>query len=195
MSTVLLIDINNLLRNSLCNKVSYFVTKWNVLYLYIFIAFNLLMISFSNIYPATIDDKGRVVVPAPFKKEMGDAVEAVYVVEKDVYDKCLNIYPYSTWLTKVERLRQCLNMDNPVHSQMLSRYYEEIVKLNMAENGRLNIPADMLDYAGIVKEAVFTGQGLRMRLWEPGRHKASRLSDEDYAKLYKELLGGPMDNY
>lgn len=153
------------------------------------------MISFSNIYPATVDDKGRVVVPAPFKKEMGDAVEAVFVVEKDIYDKCLNIYPYSAWLTKVERLRQRLNMDNPVHSQMLSRYYEEIVKLNMAENGRLNIPADMLDYAGIVKEAVFTGQGLRMRLWEPGRHKASRLSDEDYAKLYKELLGGPMDNY
>lgn len=175
--------------------MSYFVTKWNILYFYIFIAFNLQMVSFSNIYPATVDDKGRVVVPAPFKKEMGDAIEAVFVVEKDVYDKCLNIYPYSTWLTKVERLRERLNMDNPVHSQMLSRYYEEIVKLNMAENGRLNIPGDMLVYAGITKDAVFTGQGLRMRLWEPGRHKASRLSDEDYAKIYRELLGGPMDNY
>ena len=51
----------------------------------------------------------------------------------------------------------------------------------------------MLDYAGITKEAVFTGQGSRMRVWEPSRHQASRLSDEDYARLYKELLGGPMD--
>jgi MraZ protein len=153
------------------------------------------MISFSNIYPVTIDDKGRVVVPSAFKREMGEAIETMYVVEKDVYDRCLNIYPYSTWQVKVERLRNRLNMDDPVQSKMLSRYYEEIVKVTMAENGRLNIPGDMLDYAGIKKEAVFTGQGSRMRLWEPERHKTSRLSDEDYARLYKELLGGPMENY
>ncbi len=154
-----------------------------------------MMISFSNIYPVTVDDKGRVVVPSAFKKEMGEAIETNYVVEKDVYDKCLNIYPYSTWQIKVERLRKRLNMDDPVQSKMLSRYYEEIVKVTMAENGRLNIPGDMLEYAGIKKDAVFTGQGSRMRLWEPDRHSASRLSDEDYAKLYKELLGGPMENY
>ena len=65
----------------------------------------------------------------------------------------------------------------------------------MAENGRLNIPDLMLEYAGITKEAVFTGQGTRMRLWEPSRHQASRLSDDDYARLYKELLGGPMDSF
>jgi MraZ protein len=153
------------------------------------------MISFSNIYPASVDDKGRIVLPSPFKKEMGEAIETIYVVEKDVYDQCLNIYPYSTWQIKVERLRNRLNMDDPVQSKMLSRYYEEIVKVAMAENGRLNIPGEMLEYAGIRKEAVFTGQGSRMRLWEPVRHKASRLSDEDYTKLYKELLGGPLENY
>jgi MraZ protein len=160
-----------------------------------FLTFKIPMISFSNIYPASVDDKGRVVLPSPFKKEMGEAIETMYVVEKDVYDQCLNIYPYSTWQVKVERLRNRLNMDDPVQSKMLSRYYEEIVKVSMAENGRLNIPDEMLKYAGIKKEAVFTGQGSRMRLWEPGRHKASRLNDEDYARLYKELLGGPLESY
>ena len=153
------------------------------------------MIIFSNIYLVTLDGKGRVVLPSPFKKEMGDALEMSFVVEKDVYDKCLNIYPHSTWLAKVEQLRRKLNPENPVHSQMLSRYYEEIVKLTMAENGRLNIPDEMLEYAGITKEAVFTGQGSRMRLWEPSRHNQSRLSDEEYARLYKEALGGPMESF
>ena len=86
-------------------------------------------------------------------------------------------------------------MDDPIHSKMLSRIYEEIVKVSMAENGRLNIPDELLKYAGIVKEAIFTGQGERMRLWEPSRHQASRLSDEDYVRLYKELLGGPMGSF
>lgn len=153
------------------------------------------MISFSSKYSATVDAKGRIVLPAPFKKEMGDTVEMQFVVEKDVYDQCLNIYPHSTWLTKVERLRKRLNMDDPVHSKMLSRYYEEISTVTMADNGRLNIPNEMLLYAGITKDAVFTGQGMRMRLWEPSRHQASRLSDEDYTRLYRELLGGPMENF
>jgi MraZ protein len=153
------------------------------------------MVSFSSIYPVAVDGKGRVVLPAPFKKEMGDALESVYVVEKDVYDCCLNIYTQSAWETKVERLRRRLNMDDPVHSKLLSRIYEEIVKVGMAENGRLNIPDELLKYAGIEKEAVFTGQGSRMRLWEPSRHQASRISDDDYTRLYKELLGGPMENF
>jgi len=153
------------------------------------------MVSFSSKYNATVDGKGRIALPAPFKKEMGDALEPQFVIEKDINDTCLNIYPYATWQTKVERMRNRLNPDNPVHSQILSRYYEEIATVTMAENGRLNIPDEMLQYAGITKEAIFTGQGMRMRLWEPSRHQASRLSDEDYTRLYRELLGGPMDNF
>ena len=153
------------------------------------------MVSFSNIYPVTLDGKGRVVLPSPFKKEMGEALEMSFVVEKDVYDKCLNIYPHSTWLIKVEQLRRALNQENRIHSQILSRYYEDIVKLTMADNGRLNIPDEMLEYAGITKEALFTGQGTRMRLWEPERHKESRLSDVEYASLYDKTIGGMVPNF
>ena len=153
------------------------------------------MISFTSVYPVNVDGKGRVVLPAPFKKEMGDALEVVYVVEKDIYDKCLNVYPLSAWHRKVDKLRQRVNMDDPLHSKMLSRYFEEVVKVSMADNGRLNIPNEMLEYAGIGKEAVFAGQGERMRLWEPERHNDSRISDEDFVRLYKELLGGPADSF
>lgn len=153
------------------------------------------MFSFSSIYPVTVDGKGRVVMPAPFKREMGDALESVFVVEKDVSDPCLNIYPQSSWDAKVERLRRKLNPDDPIQGKLLSRIYEDIVKVTMAENGRLNIPDEMLNRVGIDKEAVFTGQGQRMRLWEPSRHNASRMSDEDFAKKYIELLGGALDNF
>jgi len=153
------------------------------------------MISFVSKYSATVDGKGRIVLPAPFKRELGDSPEPVLVVEKDAYDACLNIYPYATWQTMVDEMRGKLNINNPVHSKFLSRYFEEIVTLTMAENGRLNIPDKMLQHAGIVKEAVFTGQGTLMKLWEPSRHEASRLSDEEYTRLFRELLGGPMGNF
>ncbi len=153
------------------------------------------MISFVSKYSATVDGKGRIVLPAPFKRELGDSPEPVLVVEKDAYDACLNIYPYATWQSKVEEMRKKLNVNNPVHSKLLSRYFEEIVTLTMAENGRLNIPDKLLEQVGIVKEALFTGQGTLMKLWEPSRHKDSSLSDEEYTRLFRELLGGPMDNF
>ncbi len=153
------------------------------------------MISFVSKYSATVDGKGRIVLPAPFKWELGESPEPVLVVVKDAYDACLNIYPYATWQTVVEEMRAKLNINNPVHSKFLSRYFEEIVTLTMAENGRLNIPDRMLQYAGIVKEAIFTGQGTLMKLWEPSRHEASSLSDEEYTRLFRELLGGPMGNF
>ena len=78
------------------------------------------MISFVSKYSATVDGKGRIVLPAPFKRELGDSPEPVLVVEKDAYDACLNIYPYATWQSKVEEMRKKLNVNNPVHSKLLS---------------------------------------------------------------------------
>ena len=68
------------------------------------------MISFVSKYSATVDGKGRIVLPAPFKRELGDSPEPVLVVEKDAYDACLNIYPYATWQSKVEEMRKKLNV-------------------------------------------------------------------------------------
>ncbi|MCE1200424.1 MAG: hypothetical protein LWW85_15770, partial [Marinilabiliales bacterium] len=147
------------------------------------------MITFYGKYTATVDGKGRIVLPATFKKELGEVVDPQFVIEKEINETCLNIYPYATWLTKIERLKSKLNPDNPLHSKILSRYYEEVATVTMAENGRLNIPDEMLAYAGITKEAIFTGQGMRLRLWEPSRHQQSSLSDEEYTRLYRELLG------
>ena len=108
------------------------------------------MASFTSTYPVAVDGKGRVVLPAPFKKEMGDGLDMVYVVEKDVYEHFLNINPLSAWDAKEEPLRKRLNMDDPIHSKMLSRIYEEIVKVSMAENCILIIAEELLKYAGIV---------------------------------------------
>lgn len=153
------------------------------------------MISFTGKYAVSVDTKGRVVLPSSFKKEMGEALEVVYVLEKDVYDRCLNVYPHSAWNDRVARLKSRLNENDPLHSKMLSRIFEEVVKVNMADNGRINIPNELLAYAEITREAVFAGQGAIMKLWEPTRHENSRLDDEDYRRLYQELLGGSVDNF
>ena len=100
------------------------------------------MIRFSARYNALIDDKGRVVLPAPFKKAMGDLAEEPLVIEKDIYKACLNIFPERYWNQRIESIERQLNQFNEDDDDLLADIYENFTSLTMAPNGRINIPAD-----------------------------------------------------
>lgn len=148
------------------------------------------MPDFSNQYQATVDDKRRVVLPAAFKREMGDSSERLFAVEIDPYEKCLNLYPMSSWERRLAFIRSKLNPNDPRQSRLLDKFYQSFVKISVADNGRLNIPNSFLDKLGITKEVVFTGQGDRIRLWEAKAYSDAMLPDEDYPALFEEFLGG-----
>lgn len=152
------------------------------------------MPDFSNQYNATIDDKGRVVLPAAFKREMGEAFERIFAVEIDPYEKCLNLYPMHSWEKRLAFIRSRLNPNDPRQSRVLDKFYQSFVKISVAENGRLNIPNPFLGKMGIVKDVIFTGQGDRIRLWEAEAYRKSMLPDEDYPALFEEFLGGGFTN-
>ena len=61
---------------------------------------------FSARYNALTDDKGRVVLPAAFKKAMGVLAEEPLVIEKDVYKACLNIYPLKIWEQRLDMIER-----------------------------------------------------------------------------------------
>ena len=154
------------------------------------------MYIFTGKYSATLDGKGRLVLPSAIKKELGDDAEKSFVVEMDRTDKCLNIFPEESWNEKIIQLRmKHNNTDKPQIEKALSRFFAEVFTLNMAENGRMNIPDEMLVFAGIKREAIFVGQGKIIRLWDPDRYKASQIDDDTYEAYYKELLGGLANNF
>lgn len=148
------------------------------------------MTDFSNHYNATIDDKWRVVLPAAYKKDIIEDVEKAVFVEIDPYEKCLNIYPPSSWERRVNLLKSALNMNNKAHSRLLDKFYQRFVKITMSENGRLNIPNQFYKEAEIVKDVVFSGQGERIRLWDALNFNNAIMPDEEYSKLFGEILGG-----
>jgi MraZ protein len=153
------------------------------------------MPDFSNQYNATVDDKGRVVLPSAFKKEMGDVFEKVFAVELDPYERCLNIYPLSSWEKRLALVKARLNPNDPKQSKVLDMFYQRFVKIEMSENGRLNIPNNFLAKMDIKKDVVFTGQGERIRLWDGEEFRKSMLGEEDYSELFKEFVGGSLSGF
>jgi MraZ protein len=148
------------------------------------------MPEFSNQYNATIDDKGRVVLPSAYKRELGEALNWTMVVELDPYEMCLNLYPSSSWEKRIESITSKLNPNNQGHSKFLDRFYQNFVKISVAENGRINIPNTFLTQKSLVKDVVFSGQGSRIRLWNTEEFNKAMLPDEEFKGLFEDLLGG-----
>ena len=64
---------------------------------------------------AKTDAKGRVFLPAVFRKQLQAASEERLVLRKDVHQQCLVLYPESVWFATQEELRQRLNKIGRAH--------------------------------------------------------------------------------
>ena len=77
------------------------------------------MATFAGQYKATIDDKGRVVLPSAFKKAMGEMKLDFVVLERNRRSKCLDIHTVETWERDVEKFKAKLNPEiNPMHDKL-----------------------------------------------------------------------------
>ena len=146
---------------------------------------------FSGEKAATVDEKGRVVLPAEFKQEMGGRVpDSQLVVEEDPYVKCLNIYPLEIWNKHISTILEKLNPNNRNHSRLLDMIYKRFKKVAVPDSCRIHIPGIFAEKMNIGKEVMFVGRGDRIRLW--GREEYEKYlteTDSGYGDLYEELLG------
>lgn len=147
------------------------------------------MAGFSAKYSASIDDKGRVVLPASFKKLMGGQAEKPIAIEKDIYSNCLNIYPEVHWDDKVREIESKLNPFDEGDIELLEQFYENFTTVKMAENGRINIPDDFLNHASIKKEVTLVGMGKMIRLWDAGEYEKRKGTRQPLRDMYKDKLG------
>ncbi|NOY95304.1 MAG: hypothetical protein GXO81_02790 [Chlorobi bacterium] len=147
------------------------------------------MIRFSAKYTAIIDDKGRVVLPAAFKKAMGDQADFPLAIEKDIYVGCLNIYPEVYWNQKLEEIESQLNQFDEGDIELLEQFYENFTTVKMAPNGRINIPLDFLNHANATKEVVLSGMGKMIRLWNAEDFESRRSTRKPLRDMIEEKLG------
>ncbi|MEN6454767.1 MAG: hypothetical protein ABFD10_10945 [Prolixibacteraceae bacterium] len=144
---------------------------------------------FSGRKYATVDEKGRVLLPADYKNEMGGKIPGDQLaVQIDPYEKCLNIYPVDAWNVHFGAVKSKLNRNNREHSRLLDMLYSNFKVIQVPDNGRMNLPNDFLEKVNITKDVIFTGQGDRIRLWDVEVHKVYE-GLGDYGDLYSKHVG------
>lgn len=144
------------------------------------------MIEFAGTYSATIDDKGRIVLPASFKKELGELANESLVIEKNLHKNCLDIHPEKFWRKRVEDFKSVLDPFDEDDDALLQFFYQNFIKVSMAPNGRLNIPDAYLKYANLEKGAEFIGMGESIRLLAVGKTGRQEMSKDEFLMKLKE---------
>lgn len=146
------------------------------------------MVTFIGDFECRTDEKGRVVLPAGFKKAVGEE-ELRFVVKKHLFDNCLVMYLYSHWEEELERLRSKTNPYNHNHSSFLRGFFKGSADIVLDGNGRFLVPRRLMDQIGAGKDLVLIGVDRYIELWD--RQAYNEMSDvkEDLAGLAESIMG------
>ena len=146
------------------------------------------MVTFIGKYNAKVDDKGRMVFPAPFKGSVPPESDMRFVIKKSLYDNCLEMWPYGEWERETEKIRQGLDFFNPDHNKFWREYLRDcdVVEPD-ARLGRISISKYLLDAIGVTKDVVFFGVNFKIEIWARENFEESKISQEEYVAIARSL--------
>lgn len=123
------------------------------------------MPAFSGKYYYTVDPKGRVIIPSPFREIIFANYSTKLLVANDVVDRCLHIYPQEEWIKLEDKVRRLPQMLDEV-KYFKRRVIASALEVELDKQGRILIPAAHREDAGINSDLVIVGQIEKIELWD-----------------------------
>jgi MraZ protein len=138
--------------------------------------------SFTGSYSYTIDAKGRVNIPAKMRKALNPVNDRTFVATRG-NDPCVVLYPVEVW-RQIEVKLIGLNKRRALHRYYTRNFVRHAEPVQYDQQGRIALPAELITYAGIDKEAEIVGMIDHIEIWEPGKLQEC---DSQYADQQDEL--------
>jgi MraZ protein len=137
----------------------------------------------------SIDDKGRIVVPASMRSVPGRKQPLTSFVLLYGLGGCLWLYTEDGWKKFEERLYS-LSVGNRKQRDFARAFLVGASKVTVDKQGRISIPSSLMSRAGLGKDAVLHGQVGRLEIWSPEKFNESTQSAiENLEEQYDESLG------
>jgi MraZ protein len=134
----------------------------------------------------SLDSKGRVAVPHKFREALGGANggRVILTISPSERFSYLDAYPADEWKDTIRKI-----LDTPIpgpdpsatREAFLANYIHPAEELTLDAQGRILVPPEHREAAGLSKEVVFSGDTVRFRLWSPEqwqRYRAATSKDK-----------------
>lgn len=146
------------------------------------------MTGFLGEYEATLDAKGRFLLPAGFKKQLPEDEGSRFVINRG-FEKCLALYPVKNWEPLFENISRLNDFDPKVRE--FRRYFlngATIVEPDTA--GRLLLPSNLKEHAGLEKDIVLVAAVNKIEIWDSNKYKQlfESFSPEAFSTLANDVM-------
>lgn len=142
---------------------------------------------FMGEFSHNIDRKGRLIMPAKFREELGE-----HVVVNRGLDGCLYVYTMAQWEEVYKKLQALpsTNKDARMYQRMM---LSKAAECELDSQGRILIPSSLISLAGLEKECLIIGMANHLEIWSQERwdqlEQEQGDSFEDFAENLSGLLG------
>ncbi|NMB24332.1 MAG: division/cell wall cluster transcriptional repressor MraZ [Firmicutes bacterium] len=126
----------------------------------------------------TIDAKGRLIIPARFREQLGER----FVVTRGL-DHCLFVYPIEEWAILEEKLKS-LPLTQGDARRFVRFLFSGASECELDKQGRINIPNNLREYACLDRDAVVIGVSNRVEIWA---HELWQTYVEEASASYEEI--------
>lgn len=145
-------------------------------------------------YECKVDEKGRLMLPAPLKKQLASSLQDGFVLKRSVFQSCLELYPMAEWnilMAKVNKLNRFVKKNN----DFIRRFTAGVKVVEIDTTGRLLIPKDLVAFASIRKDIVLSSAVNIVEIWDKDLYEKS-IDDAaiDFADLAEQVMGNVNDD-
>src|SRR6478672_1131161 len=146
------------------------------------------MLSFLGEFEATLDSKGRFLLPAGFKRQIPEGESTRFVINRG-FEKCLSLYPMSSWQPLYDQI-STLNDFDPKAREFRRYFLNGAIIVEPDAAGRLLIPQNIKDYAGLEKDIVLAAAVNKLEIWDKEKYQKffESYSPDDFSTLAQSVM-------
>lgn len=134
-------------------------------------------------YQHNIDTKGRLIIPAKFRQELGDG----FIITRGM-DGCLFGYSASEWQKLEEKLAE-LPLSKKEARTFVRFFYSAAIECTLDKQGRVNLPDTLIQYAKLDKECTIIGVSNRIEIWNRHRwEEMTAVAEENFDSIAEDMI-------
>jgi MraZ protein len=139
-------------------------------------------------FEATLDPKGRFLLPAGFKKQLPEEEQHRFVINRG-FEKCLSLYPVKNWEPLFARIKG-LNDFDPKAREFRRYFLNGATYVEPDSAGRLLLPPNLKAHADLTKDIVLVAAGDKIEIWDSNKYKQffDSFSPEAFSLLAKDVM-------
>lgn len=147
------------------------------------------MTSLIGEYDCKVDAKGRFMFPVDLRKQLESLFEKGFVINRNLHQKCLVLYPLNEWDRLNKKLSK-LNRLIKANDVFVRRFTGGATNVEADNSGRILLPKSLIDYAAIHSDLKVLGSNNVIELWDKTCYEEFLNQDIDIEKLAQDVLGG-----